>query len=583
MKKLSKYILPVAFGAMALQGCKKDLLDTKPYDQISSSAMWMNENTTDLGVQGIYSAFRDASVNIYQFDQYSYTGQYISLIGMMGGTITPGAGDFSSNWRTLYEGIIRTNDAIANIPAKSPVDEKKKGRLVAESKFFRAYFYYRLNELFKGVPLYLEPTSWNEFNKPRNTEEEVWAQVIKDLTEAINEPELPAKYAKGNASYGRVPKGAAYALRGKAYMQTKQWDKAITDFAAVKTAGYSLFPDYVMLFKEANEQSDEMIFSVQNIAVPGMGTSLQLQVGARSAGPNAAGCWNNYIPSPNLVDLYENADGSMFDWNEVIPGYNEMQPRARQVYFLRDNMTAAEISSAKARGADMTKYLPTGNEARILKAYAGRDPRLGFNVITPYSTFNGILGAKAQTVTSRFPYRASEPTDLRTNSTSLFLYLYRKFVAEGTSEIIDREYSSIDQPIIRYADVLLLWAEALNEKGDMAGAMAKVNEVRARVKMPALQSADATLPTHIANQSMLREKIRNERRAEFPNEGINYFDELRWKTLPTTIFKPGNGTQQVWGQNIGTYSYDPKLNAWAIPQAEIQYNNSLTQNPGWPQ
>ncbi len=87
-------------------------------------------------------------------------------------------------------------------------------------------------------------------------------------------------------------------------------------------------------------------------------------------------CWNTYLVSPNGVDLFENLDGSPFNWDNIIPGYNAMAPAKREVFFFRDNLTAAEITAATARGLDMSLYLPVGNEARIKAAYANRDPRL---------------------------------------------------------------------------------------------------------------------------------------------------------------------------------------------------------------
>jgi hypothetical protein len=248
-------------------------------------------------------------------------------------------------------------------------------------------------------------------------------------------------------------------------------------------------------------------------------------------------------------------------------------------------MTTSEINAAAGRGADMTKYLPTGNEARIRAAYANRDPRLAANVITPYATYNGVLGTSPSTVTSRFPYRTenSPAFDLRTDTQTFFYYLYRKFVYEGATELLNRSFGPIDYPVIRYADVLLMWAEALNESGDVAGAVSRVNEVRARAGIPALQQTDATKPTYVANQAAMRERIRNERRVEFPNEGINYFDELRWRTWKDKMFPAGAGVKQIWGQNTNNYAYGGDyLYTWPIPQVEIERNPNLKQNEGWP-
>lgn len=584
-----KKLLLICSLPLILLGCKKTLLDTAPYDALASETMWTSDNLTDLGVTGIYNALRlgqntsgASGLEIYQYDRFSFTGQTRDAEGLLQGTITPGSGLFSSNWQNFYEGIVRANDAITNIPLKSPSTAVKKGRLIAEAKFLRAYYYFRLNQVFKGVPIYLEPFKIEEATKPRETEQTVWDQVIKDLTDCINEPNLPNKYTKGNPAFGRVTKSAAYALRGKVYMYTQKWAEAVADFAKVKELGHALFSNYTLLFKEANEQSDEMIFSIQNTGVANLGSTTQFFCGTRAS---FGSCWNTYLVSPNLVDLYENADGSKFNWETIIPGYNSMTPVARQVYFLRDGMTPAEQTAAAGRGADISKYLVVGNEARVSKAWSTRDPRLAANVITPYGNYNGVLGAGNQTVTSRFPYRTiNSPTfDLQTDTQTFFYYLYRKFVAEGNAETLNRSYGPIDLPLIRYADVLLMWAEALVELNNLPEAILKVNEVRARAGMPALQQTDPSKGTYVSSQSNLRDRVRDERRVEFPNEGINYFDELRWKTWKNTVFKTANGAQQVWGANVNVYTYGGDyLYTWAIPQVEIERNPNLKQNPGWP-
>ena len=590
MKNMRKISLFFTLIILVFTGCQKDLLDTTPYDQLSSENMWTTDNLTDLGVNSIYEALRlgqntgsASGLELYQYDRYAVgTMQRDGTDAFLLGTITPSNSLFSSNWRNFYEGVIRANNAIANIPTKSPSPDTKKGRLLAESKFLRAYFYYRLNQVWKGVPIYTEPLKYNEFTKARSTEQEVWDLVIKDLSDAIADANLPTKYAKGNANFGRATKAAAYALRGKVYLYMNKWTEAANDFAQVQTAGHTLFADYKNLFKEINEQADEMIFSLQNTGIVNLGSTTQFFCGTRSS---FGSDWNTYLVSPNGVDLFENTDGTKFNWDSIIPGYNAMTVRARQVYFMRDNLSVAERTARQNLGADMTKYLAVGNEARIRKAFENRDPRLAASVITPYSTYNGVFGNLPAAVTSRFPYRAEAATngDLRTDTQAEFFYLHRKFVYEGNAELLNRAFGPIDFPIIRFADILLNWAEALTESNDIAGAIQKVNLVRARAGIALLQNSDATKPTYVANQANMRDRIRNERRIEFINEGVNYFDELRWKTWKDSKFGGANGYRSVWGQNIANYTWGgDHFYTWPIPQAEIQINPKLIQNPGWP-
>ncbi|BDW75441.1 hypothetical protein BFINE_12360 [Bacteroides finegoldii DSM 17565] len=218
--------------------------------------------------------------------------------------------------------------------------------------------------------------------------------------------------------------------------------------------------------------------------------------------------WNNYVINPQFVDSYENKDGSPFNWDDIIPGYSAMSTNARQVYFLRNEINATERANAEASGADMTQYKNSGNEERIKAAYANRDPRLGFSVITPYSTFIGGIEGEALPYVMRFPYRSRGrgTQDIETDTNSKMYYLNRKFVGEGTETMT--YYSEIDLPFIRYADVLLNWAEALNELNDIGGAVSKVNDVRNRAGVAPLNS---NAYTTVNGKEDMHRRIMNER------------------------------------------------------------------------
>jgi hypothetical protein len=438
--------------------------------------------------------------------------------------------------------------------------------------------------------VYLLPTDYDKFNHGTTSKDSVWAVIANDLTDAINEPNLPNFYAAGNANYGHITKGAAYALRGMVYMYQQKWANAVADFQSVQNCGYSLYTgsgatSYKMLFKPANEQCAEMIFSMQNIDLAGYGGTSDFYCGTRSS---FGSCWDWFGPSNDLVDLYENIDGSKFNWDNIIPGYSTMTPAQREVYFLRNNCTNAELSAANARGADVSKYLPIGNEARILAAYANRDPRLAQTVITPYSTYLGApIGPSADlTYTMRWPYRDMNPPtqDIKNDKTAYLLYWYRKFVYEGSSEGSNRSQVPTDYPIIRYADVVLRWAECINESnGVTQQALNLINSVRTRAGLPNLQTTDATKSTYVNGQSDFRERIRNERRVEFPNEGVNYFDELRWGTWKAKKFYAGNGCKVIFGTVLSPYVYpgDYILN-WPVPTSVVQITNGVVpKTAGW--
>lgn len=596
--KLIHKIAFISASALLLAACQSDLLDTNPYDKVATESMWTNESLADMGVNGVYAALRQARVahELFVHDAFGFTGQGRDPQPLLSGTATAGYDLFSNSWKEFYEGISRANDAIANLN-KVPMDAAKIERLTAECKFLRAYYYFRLNRVFQGVPLYLEPVEDAECTRGREPAGAVWQAIINDLTDCINSANLPARYAAKDADYGRATKGAAYALRGQTYMWMQDYKNAEADFRQVGNLGFSLFPgSYKELFKEANEQSDEMIFSEQNIGVQDYGSKTQFWLGSRVS---FGSCWNSYLPHPDFVESYECRDGTPFNWNDFLPGYNSMTPKERIVFFLRDTVgngyedfpdefkekLRIGFKNAAKAGAKMDLYLPQGNEARLRRAYDNRDPRLEQTVITPYAQYKGAIGSTDHTYTLRWPCAPSdevEPYDLRTDSQTFFYYLYRKFVAEGASEQLNREYGPVDYPLIRYADVVLMLAEAINEQRFDTEAIDLVNSVRNRAGVAPLQHTDPSLPTYVSGQDNLRERIRNERRWEFPVEGINPYDEMRWKTLKEKVCFTGNGSKQIWGEVVNAYAWKGDyIYTWAIPSTECERNPDITQNDGW--
>ncbi|MBK5720903.1 RagB/SusD family nutrient uptake outer membrane protein [Dysgonomonas sp. Marseille-P4677] len=594
MKKINQYLLSGLISAFTLMGCSADFLDTAPRNTVSSENIWTSAALAEKAVGGVYNTFVGWYCAGYSnngnrvWDSYSSVMDidlnWISQNALVRGTATPSNGQFSSAYTRGYTMINRANDVIANINSVPNMKDSDKARYMAECKFLRAWAYNRLNILFKGVPLITEPiTNEDQAKAPRASEAEIWNQVLKDLTDAINEPNLPNKYKANDANYGHVTKGAAYAFRGQVYLWLKKWQDAANDFKAVGDSGYSLFTSggsiaFKNLLKTANEQCDEMIFSVQceqySVANP-----LNVNYGNRCTGGSM---WNNYLPNPHFIESFEAKDGSKFNWEDYCPGYNSMTSAQRSVFFLRDGMTDAEITKMATYGADMSKYLPDGNEARIRKAYENRDPRLMMSVITPYSTYFGSSGGKEYTYTLRWPYRGfdgREPFDIRTDTNNYFYYLWRKFVPEG-NEWPYRDTYDLDVNLIRYGQVLLGYAEALNELGNTDQAIEQINKLRSRCGAQLLNSND---PTTVKGQDDMRERIRNEYYWELGGENVMYWNELRWRTWKEKKFRDNkNGLMQMWGTTTYTWSWlGEQCWTWPIPTSEREKNPSLTQNEGW--
>lgn len=592
-----KAVFFIVCGGMNITSCVD--MDLSPNGSPSDSNVWSTASLAEQTVAGVYNQLYVEYSDVANgwFDIWSSSMDYgigiAPTFNFLFGTNSSSSEKGSLvQWQRNYKGIIKANDVIANITKVEGLDEDKKSRYVSECIFLRSWWYYRLNILYGGVPYYRDPIKdIDEAVLARSTQDEVWQYIVEDLTQCINNPDLPNKYSAGDSDYGHITKGAAYALRGKVYLWMKEWQKAAADFQAVKDCGYSLYEgagdqSYKQLFKLANEQCDEMIFSLQCVDKEEYSHRKNRGFGNRCLPPDASGNglgWNNYIINPQMAELYENSDGSKFNWDDYIPGYNEMGINARMVYFLRNNITETERANAVAAGADMSKYDPTGNEERIKKAYAHRDPRMAMSIITPYASFIGGVEGTPKEYVMRYPFRSyTTYGDLKTDTSLKFYYLNRKFVGEGLE--FQNIYSELDLPLIRYADVLLNWAEALNELGDLQGAIDKVNEVRSRAGAQLLETNEYT---HVTGKEDMHQRIMNERHMELLGEDVIFFDELRWKTwkdLKFFVNKEGkvNGMTQIWGTTTNNYVWGGDQ-YWLlpIPAREMQMNPNMTQNPGW--
>lgn len=629
-----------AASAAGVMSCSDAALDTAPYNQLASANMWTTETLCENGVAGVYAALKGWGPSVanaggagnFLFDIFGSVGEpnYDNNGGFFREGVTAGSEILSQIWTRWYRGVYRANDAIANVSAAT-IDESVKGRLVAESKFLRALFYLHLNALYGGnglgVPYYEVNVAASEYTRGQTPEMDVWQNIIQDLTDAIAEPNLPDNYV--DKPDGKVSKGAAYALRGKAYLY-RGWSKkhqgqdgrsdftaAAADFAKVGETGYGLYAptgsaeDFRTLFKVGAENSKEMIFSVQYIeeATKALGINRKFQSPFQCGGRDNAGSWTDIAINPDLIDLYENADGTPFDWEDYIPGYTATALAAREVFFLRDkkagnveiNTKVTSAVNAKLDAAALAsvkdKYLEEGNENRIRSVYANRDPRLRISIICPYDTMPGcnynpptaeqlyvsrwpLAAGKAYSITAAgAPNAALIPgilPDLCSNG-SVLLYMYRKFIGEGV-EFEYRQSTPIDEPLIRYADVLLMWAEALVQTGDLTGAKDKVKQVRNRVKMP-------TLDQNFSTADAALRYVQDERRREFVNEGVNFFDEMRWRTLKAIKFdKAIDHFRNAWGTSVSTSKISwpgDFYYVWAVPKAEADKNTNLTKTPGW--
>lgn len=579
MKKIIIYLATMLLAAMTFTGCYD--LETYPGDKVNEGTFYKTGDHAHQGLMGIYGMLRLNEAYGYQFcfDHLGDIAYGYNYYMMFLATYTDRDGTIQAHWQTFYDGIHRVNTFIRSVKGmRGIITDEQINEYVAEAKFLRAMFYFSLTDLFGGVPYYDESTNVNEefmnLKQPRSSLEEVRAHILEDLDEAIKY--LPVEHAA--SEYGRATKGAAYALRGKVHLYDKEWQSAINDFEEIvynksNNYGYALDDDYARVFKLYNgAKSPETVFSIQNKS--GVGTEYGMQIQALMGCRGAYGsCWNNTVPSTQLVDMYEFKDGRPFNWDEIFPGYNAMTPEQRK-----------ELLSVEMDGSGTIVGLREADTAKILSAYTCRDPRLMATVIVPYSHYMGNIGRTTNVdLIFALDHNLAGNANGGTiqNNAGWVSYLYRKFVTEGDQggAISNRLHTPFAFPLIRFADVLLMLSEAYNEAGQLDKAVTEFNKVRARVGMPGLNSGPAWMV--VSNKEQMAERIRKERAVEFAGEGLRFSDLRRWGY--EIAYKTLNNVDAVniYGEPIYTHLFTERDMLWPIPGVERERNKELTQNPGW--
>lgn len=575
-----KYIAGILAVTIAATGCES--LDYIPGDQMSGQVFWQTEDHARQAAVGMYAAMKAPWCFglEFTFDMCSDLADGTSPLADIsrGTSFASNSSGVQNHWQYLYELVHRSNTVIRNVK-DMPISSETIDRVTGEAKFLRAMAYFRMLNCWGGVPYYDESCDINEefsnLKSPRCSAEELRGHIIDDLTEAIEK--LPVSWDA--ADLGRATKGAAYALRGKVYLFNEEWDKAIADFEEIvynktNNYGYSLHPDYNELFRLYNgNHSPEMIFSIQSIDGNTAGYALDIvsYFGNKSTMRLIAS--NRIVPSTTLVDMYENLDGSQFDWDDVFPGFNEGDSQLRRKY----------MCVAIDQGSTTVTSTLDCDTTKVMDAYRNRDPRLCLNVITPYSHYLGT-DAGSNPMDKQFvladPTKGGAPMEAMAfirNSEGWNSYFWRKWIPTGNLDGYWGEYNRTpyEFPLIRLGDVLLMLAEAYNESGDIDKAVTEVNKVRERVGMPGLNSGDSWLA--VGSKEEMADRIRRERAYELAGEGQRYWDLKRWGLLQSSV----KNATDIFGDLMYTRSYQSRHEMWPIPLVEMERNTNLTQNEGW--
>ena len=518
MNTIIKYCLAVTVALSAIS-CKKSLeLDVENPNRIDESNFWKTSKDAVEGINAVYGNFyRNGApysrwlpyyMDVRSDDGYS-TSPWNELRSISGLNITQYSFEVNyDTWAHHWRGVFRANQVLENVPAIA-MDETLKARILGEAKFLRAVHYYNLITIWGNLPLILKPSL--PADKPSQVPEaQVWAQIEKDLTEAGEA--LPLNYT--GEEVGRATKGAAYGYLGRAHMQQKDWQAAATTLGWFITgpgaAQYSLVANYRNNFLHTTENNSESVFEVQFKQRPENG-------GDDGPTSNVGTSRAPFFAPPGH-------------------GFNDANMHRWVVHeFLKETAVGG-----------------------------GRDPRLATTALYDSTDVRGpdFTLVYGSTFTSKNYDNNIKPR-----------VWYRKYLDDYFRI---NEFEVFNSPInfraLRLADVLLMYAEALNNLNRTTEAYPFVDRVRQRAGMPTLT---ATRPGMTAAQFQLQ--LEHERITELTGESVRWNDLARWG-----YFEDAAKLAQLKARDsefnnfvIGRNKFMP------IPQAEIDINPNLVQNPGW--
>jgi len=599
---IKSFIIALTLGFSV--SCSEDMLELAPLSEYSETAVWQDPALAELFANGIYDAM-DIPYSKYMqmcFVDEGHRRDNSNVKNFNNCVINPdnipgwlqGEGHPRIVWDQLYLIVRKCNILIANVD-RLPDDnmltdgKTKKDRLKGEGYFLRAWTYLYLTNLYGGVPIVDKVYTLNdEFNVPRNTYDETIRFIVEDCDRAAEL--LPVVHTGDNN--GRASKGAALALKARIllyaasdlhntftfngysnpeyvkYTTGNQRDRWIAAKNAAKAVIdmnlYSLYKgnpsptdsvaqNFVDLFlSDVNTEEDIFIRYFNSRLVPYNNNILN------NNNPNGYHGGGNNAPLGNLVDDYEMKDGSRFDWSN--PQHAALPYQNRDPRFYASILY--EGSQWRTRTADVMAYEPNG-------------------VIS--------IGDKEMWDASSNSMYLWKGPDGRNSTVSAFEgcytgYYLRKFM-DPTK---DGQYQNISQDTpwrhIRYAEVLLNYAEACIELGEYEEAKLYLNKIRKRAGMPDItETADA-----------LKEHYRNERRIELAFEDMRMWDVRRW-VIGTKAYENAEGVSIIYKMDPVTHITSPnptvtpnefETRAWLdkayffpIPRTEMNRNDKLVQNP----
>ncbi len=518
--------------AFAASSCVS--LDTPPYDRETDLTYWETDPNAAIGVLNTcytYLANMDEQLYSEGMTDNAYVKRSTEFTQSIGNGSYSTADTYVRNvWNGRYAGIFYCNQLLNNIDRVKTLSEELKKRYIGEAMVIRAWHYYELYTKFGAVPYSTAVMSVEDSKTISRTDKEtVVASIIADLAEVIDGNYLPDSY--GAADKGRITRWAAKSILAKVHLFEGNWAevKSITS-DIMQNGGFSLFGNYAGLFEIANEYNSEVILDAQYTPSSREHNMLYSLI------PPSMGGYSMIAPLKSLVDNYIMLNGKSID--EDGSGYDMNNP-----YADRDPRLAATVMYTG------NSYTMADGSVVTIDCNEGRD----------------AFGGEADC--SPTGYYVKKWWD----------NTYRASLMSGLNPIL-----------IRYADILLMNAEALAELGEFNEAAwnATIKPIRARAGFTDAAALDC--PAGLAKENAI-ELIRQERRSELAFEGTRHKDIIRWRIAENVLngWCHGIYTGEVVGTDDGYARIEQRsFNAskhylWPVPQAERDLNKNLAQNSGW--
>lgn len=543
-RKIQKYIWGLMLVIpVSLLSCNE--LDLAPTDKFTEDNYWTSAEKAGLVLNMAYSQMysNDYFFSTEALSDNLYEGRGASSEKIISsGQADASNGRFANEWKDCYAGIKTCHTLLENIDKVPNMDEALKARMIAEARFIRAFLYFRLATWFGDVPLFDHDLTLSESEAiERTPADQVISFVHSELDAVLSD--LPTKEEYDDDDKGRITSGAVLAFKARTYLFDNDWENVASIceslIGSTEYGNYSLFPSYSGLFLPGNEYNNEVILDLGY--VPSLRTwgnyydYAPLSVGARV---------NVLAPTQELVDDYIMMNGRPTD--DAGSGYNEDDPYQNRDPRMSATIVHHQYEWEKPDGSFQTIYIQPGtapDESAALDEYKGQG----------------------------------------TNATSTGYYLRKYYDPESLASFT----SGLNLILIRYADVLLMYAEAKNELGGMTETIWD-NTIKAIRQRAGFTDPEALIYNSSWTQSDLREIIRRERRSELAVEGLRIFDLRRWEAAEVVLNGYPHGAR--FGEpgvddgyiRLDNRSFNPERDyLWAVPQSQKDLNPNLGQNPGW--